>query len=85
MAEAVYVLGTLISLVCAGLLLRSFLVTRTRLLLLSSLCFIGLALNNFELLVDLYVVPQLSLAILRSATVLASLSVMLFGLLWEAR
>ena len=83
MAEAVYVLGTLISLVCAVLLLRSYRATRTRLLLWSCLCFIGLALNNIELLVDLYIVPQLSLAILRSATALAALALMLFGLLWE--
>jgi len=84
MVEAVYILGALISLACAVLLLRSYLRTRTGLTLWSSLCFIGLAVNNIELLIDLYIIgPEVSLALLRSATALASFALLAFGLLWE--
>lgn len=84
MAEAVYILGTLVSLACAFLLWRSYRNTGTRLLLWAGLCFVGLALNNVELLVDLYVIgPEVSLAILRSGTTLAALALLLYGLLWE--
>lgn len=83
MAEAVYIVGTLTSLVCAILLLRVYFQSRTGLLLWSSLCFIGLALNNILLLIDLYLVPSVDLAILRSATALGALLLLLFGLLWN--
>ena len=83
MAEAVYIVGTLTSLVCAILLLRVYLQSRTGLLLWSSLCFIGLALNNILLLIDPYVVPSVDLAIWRSATALGALLLLLFGLLWN--
>lgn len=85
MAEAVYILGTLTSLVCAILLLRVYFQSRTSLLLFSSLCFVGLAVNNILLLIDLYVVPSVDLALLRSATALAALLLLLFGLLWDTR
>lgn len=85
MAEAVYLLGTLTSVACALLLLRSYRRGRTSLLLWSSLCFAGLAANNVLLLIDLYVVPSISLGVVRSATVLASLLLLLFGLLWNTR
>lgn len=85
MAEAVYILGTVISLICAALLLRVYLRSRTALLLWSSLCFIGLALDNILLLVDLYVVPSVDLAIARSACVLGALLILLYGLIWESR
>lgn len=85
MAEIVYGLGLVTSVACAWLLLRSYLRSRARLLLWSSLCFIGLAVNNVLLLLDLYVVHGLSLAVVRNATALASLFLLLFGLLWNAR
>jgi hypothetical protein len=85
MAEAVYVLGTLTSVACAVLLLRSHRRSRANLLLWSGLCFGGLAVNNVFLLVDLYVVPSISLALARSAITLASLLLLLFGLTWNTR
>lgn len=86
MAEAVYLLGTLTSVLCAVLLLRTYRQSRTRLLLWSSLCFLGLAANNLLLLVDLYAIgPQISLAALRSSVALLSFVLLLFGLLWDAR
>lgn len=83
MAEIVYVLCTLTSALCAYLLVRSYLRTRGRLLLWSTLCFVGLAINGVLLLVDLMIVPQVDLRLLRTGSALAALGVLVFGLIWE--
>jgi hypothetical protein len=85
MAETIYLLCAATSIVAAGLLLRMWRRRGTRLLLWSCLCFAGLALNNILLLIDLLVVPQIDLILLRTATALASVMLLLFGLVWEAR
>jgi hypothetical protein len=85
MAEAVYLLCGLTSLACAGLLLRGYRRTRTRLLLWSGLCFTGLAANNVLLFVDKVVIgPEMDLTLLRSALAVVALAVMLYGLVWDA-
>lgn len=84
MAKAVYVLCTLTSLLCAVLLGRTYRRSRLRLLLWSSLCFFGLALNNGLLFVDLIVFPQLDMFIWRSVPALAGLLLLLYGLIWDA-
>jgi hypothetical protein len=53
------------------------------LLLWCSFCFVGLALNNVLLFVDLFVVPEIDLEIWRSLTALSALVLMLIGLIWE--
>ncbi|MES1164886.1 MAG: DUF5985 family protein [Verrucomicrobiota bacterium] len=83
MAAAVYLLCALTSIVCATLLIRAYRANRARLLFWSSLCFIGLALNNVLLFVDLVLVPQVDLRTVRDVTALAALAVMLFGLIWD--
>ena len=83
MAEFVYILCTLTSVMCALLLLRSYLRTRTRLLLWSTLCFFGLALNNVLMFVDVVVVPDIDLRVLRSGTGVLALCLLLYGLIWE--
>jgi hypothetical protein len=83
MAEAIYALCALASLVCALLLVRGYLRSRLRLILLACLCFGGLALNNVLLFVDLVLVPQLDLSVLRSLVAVASLLVLVVGLVWE--
>lgn len=85
MAETVYVLCALTSIACAVLLFRGYRASRTRLLLWSSLCFIGLALNNVVLFVDLVMVPSIDLSLLRGGIALASMMVLLTGLVWESR
>jgi hydrogenase/urease accessory protein HupE len=85
MAEAIYALCALTSVVSAGLLLDGYRRSRVRLLLWAALCFVGLALNNVLLFVDLVVLPERDLGLLRSAVGLAAMSVLLFGLIWEAR
>lgn len=86
MAEAVYILCAITSAACAAILLRGYLRQRTRLLLWSSLCFVLLAVNNALLFVDLILVPDaIDLSLWRSATALAGVSLLLFGLIWESR
>jgi hypothetical protein len=85
MAELVYLLCALTSLTCATLLVRSYRRTRTRLLLWSSLCFAGLALNNVLLFVDLVVAPATDLSLLRAGVALAAVLTLLYGLIWESR
>ena len=85
MAEFVYILCAATAALCAILLLRAYRVRRTPLLFWASLCFLGLALNNGLLLVDLYVVPHIDLFLLRTGIALAAMSALLYGLIWNTR
>jgi Family of unknown function (DUF5985) len=85
MATAVYVLCILTSLGCAVLLVRGWRTSRVRLLLWSALCFIGLALNNILLFVDVRVFPETDLSVVRSLPALAGILLLLYGLIWETR
>lgn len=85
MAETVYVLCAVTSIVCAILLFRGYWASRARLLFWASLCFGGLALHNVLLFVDLILVPDVDLFYLRTVTALASMLVLLYGLVWESR
>ena len=80
MAEAVYLLCALTSLLCAVLLLRGYRASRTPLLFWSCLCFVGLAVNNVLLFVDLVVVPEFDLRVLRASAALGSLALLVYGL-----
>ena len=85
MAETVYVLCAVTSIVCAILLFRGYWRSRARLLFWASLCFGGLALHNVLLFVDLILVRDVDLFYLRTVTALASMLVLLYGLVWESR
>jgi hypothetical protein len=85
MAETVYLLCALTSVMCAVLLTRSWLRSRVRLLLWSSLCFVGLAVNNVLLFIDLVVVPEVNLAMVRSIEALFSISILVIAMVWERR
>lgn len=85
MPELVYLLCAATSLLCAVLLVRSYRRSRSRLLMWSSLCFVGLAINNALLVVDLLLVPTADLSYLRQGTALGSLILLVIGLVWEAR
>jgi hypothetical protein len=82
--ETIYVLCALTSASCAVLLLRGFARTRARLLLWSSLCFVGLALNNLILVADVWMAPDTPHTALRGAAACAGLVPLLFGLVWES-
>jgi hypothetical protein len=85
MASAVYVLCAVMSILCSVLLFRGYSSSRNRLLLWSACCFAGLALNNLLLLIDLVMIRDVDLALLRAFTAIGSLAVLLFGLVWESK
>lgn len=82
-AEAVYLLCALASGGCAALQLRGFFRSRTTLLLWSSLAFLGLALSNALLFLDLVVLPGTDLFLARNLVGAASGLLLLYGLIWE--
>ncbi len=70
---------------CAILLLRGYKRSGAKLLLWSGLCFAGLSLNNLLLFIDLVLLPAaIDLTMHRQLTTLASLAVLLFGMIWES-
>lgn len=85
MATIVYALCGLTSIACAVLLLRAYSASRVRLLLWAGLCFVGLALNNVLLFVDMRMVPGMDLSVWRSLPALAGLLLLVYGLVWESR
>ena len=84
MAELVYTLCAVTSIVCAWMLFQAYREGRTRLLFWSSLCFAGLAVNNILTVIDLIFVPQADLSALRSAVALLSIGVLVYGLTWQS-
>jgi hypothetical protein len=85
MADIAYILCALTSILCAVLLLRGYKQSRSRLLFWCGLCFVGLALNNILLIVDVRVFPERDLSHIRSLPAVAGLLLMIFGLIWEKR
>jgi hypothetical protein len=85
MADVAYILCALTSIGCATLLLRGYKQSGSRLLFWSGLCFVGLALNNVLLIIDIRVLPNVDLSNIRSLPALAGLLLMIFGLIWEKR
>lgn len=85
MAEWVYALCAVTSVLCAILLQRGYLRSRTRMLFWASLCFAGFAINNILLFVDLIVFPtQIDLSGWRAWPALLGVMVLLYGLIWES-
>jgi hypothetical protein len=83
MAAAVYILGILVALACGVLLLRGYLRGRQKLLLWSSLCFLGLAASNLLVFLDLVMFPNKDLYVWRLTTAAVAMMFLLYGLIWE--
>ena len=79
-----YLLALITCVACTALLLRDYLRTRARLLLWSTLCFVGLSINNALLFADLVLFPASDLRMLRAAVALAGMACLLYGFIWEA-
>lgn len=84
LANAIYALCALTSIVCAVLLVRGYHRSRVRLLFWSAWCFAGLALNNILLIVDLRVLPQVDLEIWRTVPAVIGVALLVYGLVWES-
>lgn len=85
MAELVYILCAAASMACAFLLFRGYQQQHSRLLLLSTLCFLGLALNSVLLFIDLAVLPEIDMRLARTLVAYVSILGFLLGLIWESR
>ena len=51
----------------------------------SALCFVGLALNNLMLIVDVRFIPEIDLSTWRMVPAVIGVAVLLYGLIWETR
>jgi len=80
----VNVLGTATVGLCAILLLRAYFEVRTRLLLWSGLCFAGLTVSNAIVLIDLSIVPDVSLYSWRLLVAAGSMVLLVYGLIFES-
>ena len=83
MARIVYVLCAVTSLGCAVLLITGYRRSRSRLLLWSSMCFVGLAANNALLVIDRVILRDLDLATWRLVPAVLGMGVLVYGLVWE--
>jgi hypothetical protein len=85
MAAVIYGLCALTAFACAVLLLQAYRRQSYRLLFWSGLCFAGLTVNNLLLVLDKVVFPiEPDLSTARAAVALASVTVLIIGLIWEA-
>ncbi|HEY8430977.1 MAG TPA: DUF5985 family protein [Sandaracinaceae bacterium] len=85
MAEAVYLLCAIASVICAALLFRSYTRTRLRLSLYTMLCFLAFAVNNILLFIDLAVVPTgPDLSAIRNSIALGGVLVLLYAMITES-
>ena len=80
-----YILGALTSLACAVLLLRAYAGSKRRLLLWSGLCFAGLTISNGLIFIDLVMLPDIDLYLLRLGVTTVSMAMLLYGLIWESK
>jgi hypothetical protein len=85
MIELVYMLCALLSIACAVMLFRGYRVSKTSLLLWSSVSFALIALINMFLFFDMAIVPELDLhgPFWRNLLGAFAGSVLLVGLIWE--
>src|SRR5687767_6465283 len=80
-----YLMAVLTCLTCTILLGRSYLYTGVRLLLWSTLCFVGLTINNVLLFFDVMVWPtETDLRLWRFSAALVGLLFLLYGFIWES-
>jgi hypothetical protein len=85
MASLVYLLGTIVTLLCAILLLRAYHGVRMKLLLWSGLCFVGLTVSNALLCIDLILLPEaINLYMWRLASAAGAMLLLIYGLVFES-
>jgi hypothetical protein len=83
MAQIVYVLCGLTSVLCAGLLYRQYRSSCAPLLFWSTWCFVCLALTNVLLFVDLVLFPEIDMLYVRSVLTLTGMLMLIYGLIRE--
>ena len=84
MSPFIYGLCAATAAICAAMLLGAYWRQNYRLLLWSGLCFIGLTLNNIVLVLDKVFLPDVDLSSTRLFIALIAMSILLYGLIWDA-
>ncbi|MCI3951303.1 MAG: rane protein [Burkholderiales bacterium] len=80
-----YLMAVITCLTCTVLLGRGYKRTGVRLLLWSTLCFVGLSISNILLFFDVIVFPTtVDLRPWRLSTSLVGIAFLLYGFIWEA-
>jgi hypothetical protein len=82
-AATVYLLCFVTSAGCSALLVRSYMRNRTALLLWTAVCFVMLALNNFFVVIDLIILPNVEMTWIRGVFSLAGVATLIYGFVWE--
>ena len=83
--SVVYVLSVLVGAACAVLLFKAHRRSPSGLLLSAAICFAGLALNDLGLIVDVFVLPDVSIVAIRSLPAVIGLAVLVRALVKEGR
>ncbi len=83
LSTSVYLVSFAASSVCAWLLVRNYLRSRTALLLWSAACFVCLAVNNLLVIVDFVIFPEIDFGLAREMAALIGVSALLYGFIWE--
>jgi hypothetical protein len=79
----VYAMCGLTCLLCAVLLFRAYLSSRSKVLFWSGFCFTGLLISNIVLMLDKLIYTDVDLLPVRLWITLAALVLLLYGLLYE--
>ena len=79
----VYILCTLTSMITAFMLLKYYSRTRVRFLFWSGLCFVGLAMGNLLLFIDMNLWPYNDLSTLRIIPAVVGYGVLIYGIIWD--
>ena len=77
-------IAPLTSIACMVFLFRSYLATKRRLLLWSGVCFVGQSINNIVLFIDLLVLPETDLRVLRLTAALVGMLFLIYGFISES-
>jgi hypothetical protein len=84
MAGLIYTLCAFTAFLCAWLLTKAYYVSNYRLLLWGAICFSGTTLSNILLVIDkIFTADTIDLSLWRYLVTLASLLILLYGLIWE--
>jgi hypothetical protein len=84
MGPIIYILCASLCWLCAALLLRAYARQKARLLFWSGAGFCVFGVSNILLVVDLVVIPESDLSLIRNGITLLGIGLLLRGLIWES-
>ena len=80
-----FAIAPITSAACMLLLFRSYIASRQRILLWSSLCFVGQTVTNVTLFVDMIVLPDVDLRLIRLSAALIGMLFLIYGFITESQ